>query len=84
MEFLGYNKGLLVANLGAAWTSQSISYIAYIEQKNVMFICEKVSNSENICQSSNNVSVMVKRFLTLYNMEIQESGLQIIGLLIRG
>ena len=49
-----------------------------------MFICEKVSNSENICQSSNNVSVMVKRFLTLYNMEIQESGLQIIGLLIRG
>ena len=84
MEFLGYNKGLLVANLGAARTSQSISYIAYIEQKNVMFICEKVSNSENICQSSNNVSVMVKRFLTLYNMEIQASGVKVIGLLIRG
>ena len=84
MEFLGYDKGLLVANLGAAPTSQSISYIAYIEQKNVMFICEKVTNSANICQSSKSVSIMVKRFLTLYNMEIQASGLQVIGLLIRG
>ena len=84
MDFLGYNKGLLVANLGAAPTSQSISYIAYIEQKNVMFICEEVSNGANICQSSKNIAVMVKRFLTLYNMEIQASGVKVIGLLIRG
>ena len=84
MEFLGYDKGLLVANLGAAPTSQSISYIAYIEQKNVMFICEEVSNGANICQSSKNIAVMVKRFLTLYNMEIQASGVKVIGLLIRG
>ena len=84
MDFLGYNKGLLVANLGAAPTSQSISYIAYIEQKNVMFICEEVSNGANICQSSKNIAVMVKRFLTLYNMEIQASGVKVIGLSIRG
>ena len=84
MEFLGYDKGLLVANLGAAPTSQSISYIAYIEQKNVIFICEEVSNGANICQSSKNIAVMVKRFLTLYNMEIQASGVKVIGLLIRG
>ena len=84
MDFLGYNKGLLVANLGVAPTSQSISYIAYIEQKNVMFICEEVSNGANICQSSKNIAVMVKRFLTLYNMEIQASGVKVIGLLIRG
>ena len=84
MDFLGYNKGLLVANLGAAPTSQSISYIAYIEQKNVIFICEEVSNGANICQSSKNIAVMVKRFLTLYNMEIQASGVKVIGLSIRG
>ena len=84
MEFLGYDKGLLVANLGAAPTSQSISYIAYIEQKNVIFICEEVSNGANICQSSKNIAVMVKRFLTLYNMEIQASGVKVIGLSIRG
>ena len=83
MEFLGYNKGLLVADLGAAPASKSISYIAYIEEKNLIFICEKVSNSANICQSSKNVSVMVKHFLTLYNMEILESGVKVIGLLIR-
>ena len=84
MEFLGYKKELLVANLGAAPTSQDISYIAYIEQKNLIFICEKVSKSANICQSSKNVSVMVKYFLTLYNKGIQASGVNVIGLLIRG
>ena len=85
MEFLGYKKELLVANLGAVPTSKSISYIAYIEQKNLIFICEEVYNSANICQSSKNVlSVMVKHFLTLYNKEIQASGVNVIGLLIRG
>ena len=84
MEFPGYNKGLLVANLGVATTSKSISYIAYIEEKNLIFICEKVSDSANISQSSKNVSVMVKYFLTLYNMEIKASGVTVIRLLIRG
>ena len=84
MEFLGYNKGLLVANLGVATTSKSICYIAYIEEKKLIFISEKVSDSANIYQSSKNVSVMVKHFLTLYNMEIKESGVTVIGLLIRG
>ena len=84
MEFLGYKKELLVANLGAVPTSKSISYITYIEQKNLILICEEVSNSANICQSSKNVSVMVKHFLTLYNKEIQASGVNVIGLLIRG
>ena len=83
MEFLGYTKGSLDAKLGVPVTSKSISYIAYIEEKNVIFICEKVSNSSKTHQYIKNISVMVKYFLTLYNNEIQESGVEVIGLLIR-
>ena len=83
LEFLGYDKGPLVENPRATLTSHSISYIAYLEQKNAIFICEKVSASSNMCQSSKNISLMIKCFLTLYNRKIQESGVKVIGLLIK-
>ena len=83
LEFLGYDKAALKAKLGAAPTSKNISYFAYIEKKNVMLICEKVSKSSNICNSLKNITSMVKHFLTLYDSEIQESGVTIIGMLIR-
>ena len=79
MKLLGYK----VSRLGAAPTSENISYIAYIEQKNVIFICEKVLNGFSIHQCSKNLVVMVKYFLILYNREIQASGVKVIGLLIR-
>ena len=79
MKLLGYK----VSRLGAAPTSENISYIAYIEQKNVIFICEKVLDGFSIHQCSKNLIVMVKYFLTLYNREIQASGVKVIGLLIR-
>ena len=83
LEFLGYTKVSLKANLGAAPTTKSTSYIAYIEQNNVIFICEKVSKVSNIHQCLKNITVMVKYFLTLYNREIQRSGITVVGLLIR-
>ena len=82
LEFLGYTKVSLKANLGAAPTTKSTSYIAYIEQNNTIFICEKVSVS-NIHQCLKNITAMVKYFLTLYNREIQGSGVTVVGLLIR-
>ena len=82
LAFLGYAKVHLKANLGAPPTS-NISYIAYIEKKNVIFICEKISKGSNIRQCFKNITAMVKYFLTLYNMEIQGSGVTVIGLLIR-
>ena len=83
LEFLGYTKESLIEILGTAPTSKNTSYIAYIEQKNAIFICEKVSNSSDIHQCQRNVTAMVKYFLTLYNREIQASGVTVIGLLIR-
>ena len=79
MKLLGYK----MSRLGAAPTSENISYIAYIEQKNVIFICEKVLNGFSIHQCSKNLVVMVKYFLILYNREIQASGVKVLGLLIR-
>ena len=82
-EFLGYDRETLEKKLGVALTSKSVSYVAYFEQKNVIFICEKVSNSFKINQCLKNIAVMVKYFLALYHMEIQASGVTVIGLLIR-
>ena len=81
MEFLGYDNFRVKAGLGIV--SKSISYIAYIEQKNIVFICEKVPNGNNIHQCLKNMAAMVKYFLTLYNSELQESGVKVVGLLIR-
>ena len=83
LEFLGYAKMTLEVNLGAALTNKKISYIAYIEQKNVIIICEKVSRDANVHQCLKNITVMIKYFLTLYDKEIRASGVKVIGLLIR-
>ena len=83
LEFLGYDNVALKGKLGAALTNTVISYIAYIEQKNVIFICEEVSNRSNIDHCLKKIAIMVKYFLTLYHKEIQASGVTVIGLLIR-
>ena len=80
MKLLGYSE---MSRLGAAPTNGNISYIAYIEQNNVIFICEKVLNGFRMHQCSKNLVVMVKYFLTLYNREVQASGVKVIGLLIK-
>ena len=83
LEFLGFNKTRLEENLGAPLTSKSISYIAYSEQRNVVFICEKITNGFNMGQYLKNIVVMVKYFITVYDNEIQASGVKIVGILIR-
>ena len=84
LEFLGYDKVALQEKFGMAPRSQSISYVAYIEQKNVVFICEKLSKGSNIYQCLKDIALKVKYFLTLYDREIHASGLKVIGVLIRG
>ena len=83
LEFLGYPEVSLRTNLGVKPTTKHTSYIAYVEQKNVMFICEKVSKSSNINHCLKNVAAMVKYFLTLYDREVRATGVTVIGLLIR-
>ena len=84
LDFLGYDNVALKGKLGASLTNKSIAYIACIEQKNVIYVCETLQNGFNIEQCLKNIALMVKYFLTLYHKEIQASGLTVIGLLIRG
>ena len=63
LQFLGHAEASLKQKLGAPITSESISYVAYIQQKNTTFICEKVSNGSSIYQSLKNIAVMIKYFL---------------------
>ena len=83
LEFLGYDKGETKVNLGVEPANKSTSYIAYIEQKNVIFICEKVAKGSHISHCWKNIAAMVKYFLTLHFKEIQASGVTVVGLLIR-
>ena len=83
LQFLGYDESSLNTKLGITLKNQSISYIAYIEQKNVILICNKLVNGDTTNQCLKNIVAMVKYFLTLYNSIIQASGVVIIGLLIR-
>ena len=83
LEFLGYNKASLLTKLGGTQMSKNISYIAYVEQKNVIVICEKVEKGLHMHRYLKNITVMVKYFLTLYNKELKGSGVTIVGLLIR-
>ena len=83
LQFLGYNVSSINAKLGISLKNQSISYIAYIEQKNVLLICEKKVNGYSMNQCLKNIVIMVKYFLILYNSKIQASGLVIIGVFIR-
>ena len=84
LEFLSYDLLALKGKLGAALTNTIITYITYIEQKNVIFVCEQVSNRSNINHCLKKIAIMVKYFLILYHKEIQASGVTVIGLLIRG
>ena len=83
MEFLGYSKTSLKVKLGPPPASQNIPYIAYIEEKNEIFICEKVSDVSKMSQCLKNITSMIKYFLALYDREIQGTGVTVIGLLIR-
>ena len=84
LEFLGCSKRTLKERFGAVLTNKSIAYIAYIEQKNMIFICEKVFNGYNMHQCLKNIAIMVKFCLFLYCTEIKSSGVKIVGILIRG
>ena len=83
LQFLGYSKGALQTSLGASGTSKIVPYIAYSEQKNVIFICEIVRKGFSPYWCWKNVATMIKHFLVLYGNVICKSEVAIVGLLIK-
>ena len=83
LEFCGFDKDSLDRKLGITVTKRSISYLAYIEQKNVILVCEKIINNCSVKQNLKNIVTFIKYFLTLYSKEIERTRVTIVGLLIR-
>ena len=84
LVFLGYKKALLDKKLGIVSTKNDITtYFAYIEQKNIIFICHKIKADTNVDQHMKNVTTSIAYFLTLYNKMIKSSEVRIVGLLIQ-
>ena len=81
LDFLGYKEHL--AKIGTTLNESVISYLAYIQQKNLIIVCEKIINGCDITKCLKNISNYVEYFITLYNKKLQETGVTIIGLLIR-
>lgn len=81
LEFLGYKEHL--AKIGTTLNESVISYLAYIQQKNLIIVCEKIINGCDVTKCLKNISNYVEYFITLYNKKLQETGVTIIGLLIR-
>ena len=83
LEFLGFDKNLLVKNLMTKLTTSFPTYLAYIERKKVILICGKTVNSNNPNQCVENIVTSIKCFFTLYGEIIQGNGITVIGILIK-
>ena len=83
LEFLGFDKNLLVKNLMTKLTTNFPTYLAYIERKKVILICGKTVNSNNPNQCVENIVTSIKCFPTLYGEIIQGNGITVIGILIK-
>ena len=81
LEFLGYKKHL--AKTGTTLNKSVISYLAYIQQKNLIILCEKMINGCDVIKCLKNITNYEEYFITLYNKKLHRTGVRIIGLLIR-
>ena len=82
LEFCGYDKNSLDSKFGITVTNSNISYLAYIEQKNVILLCERMVKNSSMNQHLNNITAFVKYLLILYKDSIQKTNVTILGLLI--
>ena len=78
LEFLRYKKGYIKRTLDANLQDNITSYLAYIEQSNLILICENMVSGRIKKDFTS-----VKCFLALYIDAIKSSNVKIVGLLIR-
>ena len=70
LEFYGFDKESLDSKFGITVTNSNISYLAYIEQKNVILLCENMVKNSSRNQHLSNITAFVKYFLILYKDSI--------------
>ena len=82
-EFLGYDKKFLEIKFGTALPNGIISYLTYIKQKNVILVSKKNMTGQKDNEYMDNAVFLVKLFISLYCKDLQDTGVTVIGLLIR-
>ena len=79
LEFLGYDKAMLERKFGPTVPNGIISYLAYIRQEHTILVCKKIVNGKH----TGNIVTLLKYFLTLYNKELEGTGVTVIGVVIQ-
>ena len=83
LKILGYDKHLIKENINSNLQDNTASYLAYIEQRNLVLICKKMVNGCDINDCINGVVISIKCFIGLHINSIKSSNVKIVGLLIR-
>ena len=82
LEFCEYDKDSLNSKFGITVANSNTSYLAYIEQKNVILLCERMVKKSSMNQHFSYITAFVKYLLILYKDSIQITNVTILGLLI--
>ena len=83
LDFLGYDKPYVNKNLASNLQDKATSYLAYIEQRGLLLVCETMSHGFDTNDSINRVVNSIKCFLAIHINAIRTSNVTIVGLLIR-
>ena len=82
LEFCEYDKNSLDSKFGITVTNSNISYLAYIEERNVILLWERMVKNSSMNQHLSNITAFVKYLVILYKDSIQKTNVTILGLLI--
>ena len=82
LEFCGFDKYSLDSKFAITVTNSNISYLAYIEERNVILLCERMVKNSSMNQHLSNITAFVKYLVILYKDSIQKTNVTILGLLI--
>ena len=83
LEFLQYDKIKIVRTLGPVLKIDTNTYLAYIERKNIIFMCYSIKAGRPVSQYMNCLTKSITYFLALYGNIVESTDVKIIGLLIQ-
>lgn len=83
LEFLQYDRAVIDRQLGTVLKNEIITYLAYIEKKNIIFMCYSIKAGSPVSQYINSLTTSITYFLTLYSKIIESTEVKIVGLLIQ-
>ena len=83
LVFLIYSKSLIQCKLGIVPKNNINTYLVYIEQKNIIFLCYSIAAYSHVFRYLNYITTSITHFLALYGEKIKSTEVMVIGLLIQ-